>query len=519
MSLETASLPQDLAALQAFALALQAELKAVKAAAQLRSLEIEKLKIQLARLRRMQFGQSSERLDREIEQLELTLEELETTEAEARTQSPAAPAATGKARPHRRPLPAHLPREDVVHAPACTCPACDGPMACLGEDVTEVLDYVPGHFKVIRHVRPKYVCPTCSRITQMPAPALPTPRGLASAGLMAQVIVSKYADHLPLYRQAAIYARASVDLDRSTLADWVGQATWLMAPLVEAIRAQVFAADRIHGDDTPVPVLSPGRGRTRTGRLWTYVRDDRPFAGSDPPATAFFYSPDRKGERPRAHLECFAGFLQADGYAGFNELYDPGRRDPGPIIEVACWAHVRRKFFDVHEAVKSPIAAEALSRIGQLYAVEAGLRGKSAQERRTGRDQLRPLLQGLEHWSQGQLRSISTKSPLADAFRYMLKRWAALTRFLDDGRLCIDNNAAERAIRPLAIGRKNYLFAGSDNGGDRAAAMYTLIETARMNAVDPHAWLVDVLDRLAKGHTINRIGELLPWAWRNGATA
>src|SRR5215472_5558910 len=356
MSLARAELPADADALRAFALACQAELKAAELAVQLRTLEIEKLKFQIAKLRRMQFGRSSERITRQIEQLALQLEELETGEAEdlakAATEDRPSPLRQRQV-PKRRPLPEHLPRHEVVHQPeadgACICPDCGAGMAKLGEDVTEVLGYVPGRFQVIRHIRPKYACTACDAITQAPAPALPTPRGRATPAVLAHLLVSKYCDHLPLYRQSDIYAREGVDLDRSTLCGWVGQATWLLQPIVEGIRRHVFAAEKIHGDDTTVPVLAPGLGRTKTGRLWVYVRDDRPFCGTAPPAAAYFYSPDRSGEHPAKHLADFTGFLQADGYAGFEALYEKRRTGEGlianaGITEVACWAHCRRKF-------------------------------------------------------------------------------------------------------------------------------------------------------------------------------
>src|SRR5689334_1510007 len=347
MSLARAELPTDPAALRAFALACQDELKAAELAVQYKTLEIEQLKFQIAKLRRMQFGRSSERINQQIAQLELRLEALESEAAEDIAKAEAAePTAPLRARnkPTRKPLPDHLPRQEVVHQPAgdgaCTCPACGRGMNRLGEDITEVLDYVPGHFQVIRHVRPKYACDACDAITQAPAPAMPTPRGRATPGLLAHLLVGKYCDHLPLHRQAEIYARDRLELDRSTLCDWVGQAAWLLDPVVDGIQQHVFAGAKIHGDDTTVPVLTPGLGRTKTGRLWVYVRDDRPFCGEAPPAAAYFYSPDHGGERPAAHLAGFSGFLQADGYAGFEALYDPARTKPGPIIEVACWARL-----------------------------------------------------------------------------------------------------------------------------------------------------------------------------------
>lgn len=545
MSLATVDLPSDPDELRAFAQALQdrlataeqarvttagelatavaelastaAELRAAKATIQLTALEIEKLKVQLARLRRMQFGQSSERLTREIEQLELRLEELETVEAEATSASAdagVAPPAREKRKPKRLPLPDHLPRHEVVHAAphADGCGECGGTMSALGEDVTEVLEYVPGRFQVVRHVRPKLACQRCDAITQAPAPALPIPRGKAGPGLLAHVLVSKYADHLPLYRQAEIYAREGVVLDRSTMADWVGQVSWLLQPLVEHIRAHVFAADKIHTDDTPVPVLAPGTGKTKTGRFWVYARDDRGWQGIGPPAAAYFYTPDRKGERPRAHLAGFSGFLQADGYAGYDQLYN-GRPSPGPIVEVACWAHVRRKIYDVWKGTGSTTARTGVSMIDLMYEAEELGRGLPPEDRLERRQLVRVGVDGFFNWAEDTMRRISGKGALADAIRYAVKRRAALTRFCDDARLEADNNRAENCLRPVALGRKNYLFAGSDKGGERAAAIYTLIQTARLNFIDPEAWLRDVLTRIANGHPANRIGELAPWTF------
>ena len=519
MSLATAELPADPDALRAFALACQNELRAAETAVQFKALEIEKLKFQIAKLRRMQFGRSSERISRQIEQLELRLEELQTGEAaDAATVEACDPSPSPtpeRSRPKRKPLPDHLPRREEVHQPAgdgaCACRGCGGKMAKLGEDVTEVLDYVPGHFQVIRHVRPKYACVACDAITQAPPPALPTPRGRATPATLAHLLVSKYCDHLPLYRQAEIYAREGVDLDRSTLCDWVGQAAWLLDPVAAMIRRHVFAAEKIHGDDTTVPVLAPGLGRTRTGRLWVYVRDDRPFAGGAAPAAAYFYSPDRGGEHPGAHLASFTGLLQADGYAGFEALYDPARTKPGPIIEVACWAHCRRKFFDVWETTKSPVAREALDRIAAVYAIEARAQFAPAAERVAHRAETAPLLAAFFAWAEATVTKLSAKSALADAFRYAIKRREALSRFVTDGRLEADNNIAENAIRAIAVGRKNYLFAGSDTGGERAAAIYTIVQTAKLNGVNPEAYLKDVLTRIADGHPINRIAELMPW--------
>jgi transposase len=472
--------------------------------------EIEHLKLLLAKLRRMQFGRKSEKLEREIEQLELRLDELEATQAEkvAPSQTPAAAvSAANAAKPARRPLPEHLPRETRKYPPKQTaCPDCGGELKHLGEDISEILEYVPARFKVIRQVRPKLACACCERILQAEAPSRPIARGVAGPGLLAHVLVAKYCDHLPLYRQSEIYAREGVELERSTLADWVGGTSALLAPLVEALRRHVMAATKLHADDTPVPVLAPGNGKTKTGRLWTYVRDDRPAGDATPAAVWFAYTPDRKGEHPQAHLSKFTGTLQADGYAGFERVYETGR-----IQEAACWAHVRRKFYDLVVAHKSPVAAEALERIGALYAIEKEIRGRSPAERREVRNErARPLLESLKQWLEDTLGKLSRKSDTALAVRYALGRWEALVRYLDDGRIEIDNNAAERALRTVALGRKNYLFAGSDAGGERAAAIYSLIGTAKLNGIDPEAYLRDVLARIAE-HPINRIDDLLPW--------
>ena len=493
-----------------------AELDAAKASIQLGTLEIAKLKAEIARLRRQQYGQSSERLTPDTIQLELRLEGLEVVEAADVSAAVNAilPVAGPEPRQAKRlPLPAHLPRRDIVHAvPGGDRCSCGGRMSALGENVTEVLEYTPGRFEVVRHVRPKLACQRCDAIAQAPAPALPIPRGKAGPALLAHVIVSKYADHLPLYRQAAIYARDGVDLDRSTLADWVGQVSWLLQPLAERIRAHVFAAAKLHTDDTPVRVLAPGSGRTKTGRLWVYARDDRNWQGPGPPAAAYFYSPDRRGERPRAHLAGYSGFLQADGYGGYDQLYDRGR-SAGPIVEVACWAHSRRKLFDQWKGTGSATARTGVARIDAIYHAETSARGRPLAERTRLRAATRAAVDAFFAWADDVLRRLSAKSDLAKAIRYAVVRRAALTRFCSDGRLEPDNNRAENCLRGIALGRKNWTFAGSDKGGERAAAIYTLMETAKLNRVDPEAWLRDVLARVADGHPVNRIAELLPWNW------
>src|SRR5881227_2228409 len=484
--------------------ALKVELVAARALVIEQKIQLEKLRFEIARLKRMKYGRSSEQLDTQIGQMQLTLEDLEATLAE--TPEPLRPAPKpAPIKPVRRALPAHLPREEVVHESACSCPACGGELRRLGEDVSEMIEYVPGRYKVIRHVRPKLSCAACQKIVQAAAPSRPIARGLAGPSFLAHVLVSKYADHLTLYRQSQIYAREGLDLDRSTLADWVGGASELLGPLVGALGRYVLGAKKLHGDDTPVPVLCPGRGTTKQGRLWTYVRDDKPAGSSEPPAVLFRYSPDRKGERPKAHLASFVGVLQADAYAGFDRLY--GER----IQEAACWAHVRRKFYEIHVAHASPIAAEALDRIGRLYGIEAEIRGRAPDERREVRQaRAGPELEALHAWLHTIVAKLSKKSELALAIRYALSRWTALTRYRDDGRLEIDNNAAERALRAVALGRKNWLFAGSDEGGERAAAIYSLLGTAKLNELDPEAYLRYVLERIAD-HPINRIEELLPW--------
>jgi len=472
-----------------------------------RRARIEHLRLMVEKFRHMIFGRKSEKLVLKLEQMEFELEEDETTQAEAEAIAErVAPIKEAKPRSERKPLPEHLKREEVTHKPDTDCcPDCGGGLRHFGDDISEQLEYVPENFKVIRHVRPKFACTGCNRVVEAPAPARPIERGLAAPSLLAHVIVSKYADHLPLFRQSEIYARQGVEISRSTMAGWVGAASDLLGPLVEAIGRHVFAGRKLHADDTPLPVLAPGNGKTKTGRLWTYVRDERPAGEQTAPAVWFAYSEDRRGEHPRQHLKNFTGALQADAYAGFHHLYG------NHIYEAACWAHARRKFHDIHLAHASPTTTEALSRIGALYAIEDEVRGKPVDLRLSVRQaRARPLLDDLRKWMEKALRSLSSKSETAAAIRYALSRWRALTRYTEDGLLEIDNSAAERALRAVALGRKNFLFAGSDNGGDRAAAMYTLIGSAKLNGLDPELYLRIVLAQIAD-HPINQIQDLLPW--------
>ena len=476
------------------------------------------LKLLIAKMKRERFGQSSERGQRLLDQMELQLEELEASAAEDEA-AIAPPDTTSvisftRKKPVRAPLPAHLPRERVVITAPSACPCCGGRLAKLGEDITETLEVVPRQWKVIQTVREKFTCRRCERITQPPAPFHPIARGRAGASLLAMILYAKFGEHQPLNRQSASYAREGIDLDTSTLADWVGASTATLMPLVELIRHHVLAAERIHGDDTTVPVLA--KNKTATARLWTYVRDDRPFGGPDPPAAIFSYSRNRNGEHPARHLAGYAGILQADAYAGFGELYD-GKRRPGPITEAACWSHGRRKFFELADLRKVPLASEAVRRIDAIFAIERELNGLAAEDRRAARqNRVVPLVDELAEWMRAERGRLSRHAETAKAIDYMLKRWAAFTRFLDDGRICLTNNAAERALRGIALGRKAWLFAGSDRGGERAAAIYTLIGTAKLNDVDPQAWLADVLGRI-NDHPASRLDELLPWRWKKTA--
>jgi len=541
MAFDPLALPDDPTALRAAVLSMRAEIDEARAARvrldaecahletvrgeleaelALRERLIEKLKLQIHRLKRGKFGASSEKLDRAVDQLELTLEDLAAVRGEiaARYPSPV-PASETTGKPARRALPGHLPREECLHDVGCMCAACGNPMVRIGEDTSEVLEYVPASFRVIRHVRPKYACGACETVRQAAPADLPIERGRPGPGLLAHVLVAKYADHLPLHRQSGIYAREGVDIERSTLADWVGRAAWLLSPLAEAVGRHVLSGGVVHADDTPVPVLDPGLGRTKTGRLWGYVRDERPWAGCAAPAAFFRYGADRRGEHPQAHLGGFRGILQADGYGGFGKLYAPGADGTCLIREAACWAHARRKFFDIAEASGSAVAQEALGRIAELYKIEAAAVGLPAETRAAiRRAKARQLIDALFGWMEGQLPRLSGKSDLAEAIRYALSRREALCRYIEDGTIAIDNNAAERALRGIGLGRKNYLFAGSDRGGERAATIYTLIETAKLNGLDPEAYLRDVLGRIAT-HPIGRIDELLAWRWGNDGWA
>ncbi len=518
MTLATDDLPTDAEALRALLIAERADHAAERArhAAALARIESERdrLRAIIHALQRHRFGRRSERLD--PDQLALALEDVEqslaSAEAEERTASPAQ-----RARPaHRRKLnrgalPRHLPRvETVVEVTEPVCPCCAGPMHKIGEDVSERLDVIPAQFRVLVARRPKYACRSCpGTMIQAPAPPRLIEGGVPTEALVAQVIVSKYADHVPLYRQAQIYARQGIGLDRSTLADWVGRGAWWLRPLHARLLEHLRAAPKLFADETTAPVLDPGRGRTKTGQLWAYARDDRPWAGPDPPAVAYVYAPDRKAERPAAHLVGFRGVLQVDGYAGYRALAEAGQ------VDLAfCWSHVRRQFYEIAARGPAPIAGEALTRIADLYAVEAEIKGQSADARRAVRQQKsKPLIDAMKTWLETQLAAVSQKSAIAAAIRYALARWTGLTRFIDDGRIEIDSNVVERTIRPLALNRKNALFAGSDGGGEHWAILASLVETCKLNAIDPQAYLADVFTRLVAGHPINRLDELLPWRW------
>lgn len=504
--------------------ALSTEVRCSREALQLAQLTIDRLKVEVAYLRRMKYGRSSEKLDPGA-QLDLAVDGAATQPQEpaanATDDEPAGSNVTSieqgrkkrQAKPHHqdRELPAHLPRRTVVHTPHsdCTCQTCGNGLREIGQDVSEVLDYEPGSFHVVRHVRPKLACAGCHTIAQAAAPSRPIERGLAGAGLLAHVLVSKYGDHCPLYRQSQIYAREGIELSRSTLTDWVGQAARLLTPLADAIGRYVLSAQKIHGDDTPIRVLGGAGNQARTGRLWVYVRDGRASADTSLPAVWFQYSANRRGEHPTRHLRGFGGILQADAFAGYHQAYEGGR-----VVEAACWSHARRKVWDIHERqhkLAGTLAHQALVRMGAIFQVEAEINGKPPDERRRVRQERTvPVLNELKVWMNETLAQVSAKSPMALAIGYSLSNWTALTRFVGDGRIEAHNNAAERALRGVAIGRKNFLHLGSDAGGDSAAVIYTIIGTAKLNGINPQLYLRHVLERIAQ-HPINRIEELLPW--------
>lgn len=522
MAIDPAQLPDDIATL-----------KAMIVAANIRTLDlngqIAHLKLTIAKMQRDTHGASSEKGARLLDQMELQLDELIATVAEGQVATAIdadVPVETEAAqKPARRALPSHLPRERVVHTPPCTCAHCGSDrLRKLGETTTETLEIIPISWKVVSHVREKFSCRACEKITETSAPSRPIARGRAGPQLLAHILFSKYGAHLPLNRQSEIYAKDGIDLDVSTMADWVGACAATLEPLVNEIEKHVLAAERIHADDTTVPVLA--RNQCVTGRLWTYVRDDTPFGGELAPAALYYYSPTRGAEHPEQHLAGYSGLMQADAYSGYNGLYAWPRRhasgapaaEAGRIIEAACWAHGRRKFFELADLQKAPVAVEAVRRIDELFAIEREINGKPSDHRRAIRQQRsKPLADALEIWLRAERKKLSSKAPVAKAIDYSLKRWPAFTRFLDDGRICMSNNAAERAVRGIAVGRKNWTFCGSDSGGRRAATIYTLIETCKLNDVDPRAWLADVLARIAD-HPAKRIADLLPWNWKAAET-
>jgi transposase len=505
MDIDLAALPDDVIALQQLVRSLAAERTSLREA----KAEIERLNLIIKQLQRHQFGRRAEQLD--SDQLHLGFEDLEVDLARVEAKLPPVKTKPGKPEGERPSLPAHLQREDVrLDVEDRACPCCGGALHLIGETVSEMLDHVPARLRVIRICRPRYGCRACGTIHQAAPPERPIAKGLATPALLAHVLVSKYCDHLPLYRQSQILARQGVELDRSTLANWVGGACWWLEPLQALLAEHVFASQKLFADDTPIPVLDPGRGRTKTGRLWVYARDDRPWHGPDPPAAVYLYSPDRKAKHPASHLAKFSGILQVDGYPGFDRL-----SDGGAICLAACWAHARRKFYDVQQATGSPVAAEVLRRIAELYAIEAAIRGLTAAERQSARQSSSlPLVTAMKAWLETQFAQIPPRGGLADAIRYTLTRWTTLCRFLNDGRIKLDTNTVERAIRPVTLGRKNHLFAGSDGGAERWAMVCSLIATAKLNNIEPFAYLKDVLERMSAGHPMSQLDALLPWNWR-----
>lgn len=527
---EIARLRAALAVSEARAEAAESELAQARAVVSTSEAMIKHLRLEIAKLRREQYGHSSERRARLIDQMELQLEELEAAATEdelaAETAAQSTPVAGfQRRRPARKPFPEHLPRERVVIEAPSSCACCGSErIVKMGEDVTETLEVIPRRWKVIQTVREKFTCRHCETISQPPAPFHATPRGWAGPNLLATILFEKFGQHQPLNRQAERYAREGVDLSLSTLADQVGACAAALEPLHMLIRDHVLQAERLHGDDTTVPLLA--KGGTRTARLWTYVRDDRPFAGGAPPAALFYFSRDREMTHPNRHLAGWQGILQADAYGGYNDLYR-GDRDPGTVNSALCWSHARRKFFelaDIKEKARkrkpdhdiSPVALEAVKRIDAIFDIEREINGLDAGSRLEVRQRRsRPLVEGLHEWMRSERDTMSKHNPVAKAITYMFKkdRWEAFTCFLDDGRICLTNNAAERTLRGVALGRKSWLFAGSERGGDRAAFMYSLIVTAKMNDIDPQAWLADVLARLPET-TASQVHALLPWNWK-----
>ena len=508
------ALPSDVEMLQALLLKERAEHAAALLAKDRADAENERLRQIINALQRHRFGRRAETLD--ADQLALGLEDVEQEiaagEAGAESASPVAKTQrAARRRTNRGALPAHLPRiETVVDIEHKTCPGCCGALHRIGEDVAERLDIVPAQLRVLVVRRPKYACRTCEEtVVQAPAPARLIEGGLPTEATVAHVVVAKYADHLPLYRQAQIYARQGVNLDRSTLADWTGRAAWLLKPLHTRLLERLKASGKLFADETTAPVLDPGRGRTKTGQLWAYARDERAWGGPDPPGVVYVYAPDRKAERAAAHLVGFKGVLQVDGYAGYRPLAETGE-----VRLAFCWAHVRRRFYELAAAGPAPIASEALGRIAKLYAVETDIRGQAADERRRVRqERSRPIIEALHAWLKAQLERVSQKGKLAEAIRYALARWDGLSLFLDDGRVEIDSNTVERAIRPIALNRKNALFAGSDGGGEHWAVLASLIETCKLNGVDPQGYLANVITRIVQGHPNSQLDDLLPWTY------
>ena len=534
MSGDAAILPEDPTLLKAMIAALQADNARMSATIRAHDQLIQVLRLRIAKLKKQAFGKSSEKVEREIEQLELALEDLLIAAAEGDTTPSAEDKAaaatptgeTAERKPRRRPrVSESTPRERRELDPGTCCPDCGGDLRPVGEDVSEILDMVVAQLKVLEIARLKKSCRRCEKMVQEPAPSRPIPGSMASAALLAYILVSKFDDHLPLYRLAEIFARMGADIPDSTLVDWCGRAMKVLKPLIDRIDDEVMGSDLLHADDTPIRVLDRslrdrglGKG-VKKGRIWTYVRDQRPWAGAAPPGAVYRFAPDWKEEHVREHLQRAKGVLQADGYKGYAKLYDPGPDGAVQLREAACWAHLRRDFHDVWTATGSRIAREALDRIGALYDIERSITGQPADVRRAVRqERSKPKVDAFRAWAEQQLTRIPGKGDLARAFRYGLSRWPAFCLFLGDGRVAIDNNPAERALRPIGIGRKNWLFAGADTGAETLARAMTIIETAKMNGLDPQAYLADVLDRI-NDHKINRLDELLPWNWTPAASA